>query len=338
MSAVSSKVQQTLSLPPISTLRNPSHPPIMTKLPASLCLFIILSPILEPKARAQQILKVRADAAAGKISVYRTGIAVPLLTQNAMPDFRPYIHPITAPDGKGQLTQYSPGHHKHQTGLYWGFTRVNGRDYFHHPGDGYWRRVSSRVGKPEGRQVSWTTVYDMLGKDTKPVLRETQKWTMHSAGTGQVILDLEWQGKATQDVTISKYNYGGLFLRMPWKRGIRAQALNAAGHRNQKGEGQRSRWVDVGMEIKGRTDDGHIAIFDHPQNNGFPNPWRIDGQFGFGPCRARIGDWSIGQGMVKTFKHRFIIYTGAANAGKLNEQWTAWSGSEIPKPIPPDSG
>ena len=303
----------------------------MTKLPASLCLFIILSLGLQPSARAQQILKVRTDAAAGKISVYRAGLANPLLTQNAGPDFRPYIHPITAPDGKGQLTQYSPGHHKHQTGLYWGFTRVNGRDYFHHPGDGYWQRISARVGKAEGQKVSWITVYDMIGKDAKPVLRETQKWTMHSAGTSHVILDLEWQGKATQDVTISKYNYGGLFLRMPWTRGIRAQALNAAGHRNQKGEGQRSRWVDVGMEIKGRTDDGHIAIFDHPQNNGFPNPWRIDGQFGFGPCRARIGDWSIGQGMVKTFKHRFIIYTGAANAGKLNEQWTAWSRAEIPK-------
>jgi hypothetical protein len=171
----------------------------------------------------------------------------------------------------------------------------------------------------------------MLGKSGEPVLRETQKWTMHSAGKSQVILDLEWQGAARENVTISKYNYGGLFLRMPWTRGIRAQALNAAGHRNQKGEGQRSRWVDVGMEIHGRTDDGHIAIFDHPQNNGFPNPWRIDGQFGFGPSRARIGDWSIDQGRVKTFMHRFIIYTGDANAGKLKEQWTTWSGSEIPK-------
>ena len=39
---------------------------------------------------------------------------------------RPYIHPIVSPDGKGILTEYSPGHHKHQTGLYWGFTRING--------------------------------------------------------------------------------------------------------------------------------------------------------------------------------------------------------------------
>ena len=301
----------------------------MTKFPESLCLLIILMLFPKASARAQQTLKIEADATGEKISVYREGLAGPLLTQNVKAGFRPYIHPITTPDGKAQLTQFSPGHHKHQTGLYWGLTRVNGRDYFHHPGEGYWKRVSARVEKAAGQQVAWTTVYDMLGKDGNPVLTETQKWTIRSADTGHVILDLEWQGAARGNVTISKYNYGGLFLRMPWKRGIRAQALNASGHRNQKGEGQRSEWVDVGMEINGHTDDGHIAIFDHPQNDGFPTPWRIDGQFGFGPSHARLGDWSIAQGMAKTFRHRFIIYTGAANAEKLNRQWSAWSGKKL---------
>ncbi|MCP4846340.1 MAG: hypothetical protein GY899_00135 [Verrucomicrobiaceae bacterium] len=301
----------------------------MKRFPVPFYLLIILILFPEPSARAQQHLKIEADAVGEKISVYRAGLADPLLTQNTRPDFRPYLHPITTPDGKGELTQFSPGHHKHQTGLYWGLTRVNGRDYFHHPGDGYWKRISARVEKAKGEQVTWTTVYDMIGKGANPVLRETQKWTMRSADTSHVILDLEWQGAAMENVTVSRYNYGGLFLRMPWKKGIRAQALNAAGHRNQKGEGKRSEWVDVGMEIKGLTDDGHIAIFDHPQNDGFPTPWRIDGQFGFGPSHARLGDWSIGKGMVKTFKHRFIIYTGAANAETLNRQWSAWSGQKI---------
>lgn len=41
------------------------------------------------------------------ISVYRKGETEPLLIQNAKEDFRPYIHPISSPDGKGELTQYS---------------------------------------------------------------------------------------------------------------------------------------------------------------------------------------------------------------------------------------
>jgi hypothetical protein len=64
------------------------------------------------------------------ISIFRGSENIPILTQNAKANFRPYLHPIVAPDGKGVLTEYSPGHHKHQTGIYWGYTRVNGRDYF----------------------------------------------------------------------------------------------------------------------------------------------------------------------------------------------------------------
>ena len=48
--------------------------------------------------------------------------------QNANSGHRPYLHPIIAPDGNGSITEYSPGHHKHQTGLYWGFTRINGNN------------------------------------------------------------------------------------------------------------------------------------------------------------------------------------------------------------------
>jgi hypothetical protein len=289
------------------------------------CLPVLALLSTQAAAQAQKAFKVIAGTGAEKISVYRPGIATPLLTQNAGATFRPYIHPITTPDGKGELTQFSPGHHRHQTGLYWGLTRVNGRDYFHHPGEGYWKRISARIEKGEGQQVAWSTVYDMLGKDGSPILTETQKWTMSDSGKGHIILDLEWQGAARDNVTVSKYNYGGLFLRMPWKRGIRAQALNASGLLNQKGEGKRSKWVDLGMQIEGLSEDGHIAIFDHPENDGFPNPWRIDGQFGIGPSHARLGNWFIEKGKVKTFRHRFIIYKGNADAKILNQQWNEWA-------------
>ena len=98
-------------------------------------------------------LNIIEDKAAGTISVYRVDMKEPILIQNAKADFRPYIHPIAAPDGKGILTEYSPGHHKHQTGLYWGFTRVNGRDYFHNPSGDYWKRVSSRVLEAAGKEA-----------------------------------------------------------------------------------------------------------------------------------------------------------------------------------------
>src|SRR5690554_218575 len=94
---------------------------------------------------ADTILSVKYDEALGSISVFRKDRKDTILVQHAGENLRPYIHPIVAPDGNGVLTEFSPGHHTHQTGLFWGFTRLNGRDYFHHTGEDYWKRVSARV-------------------------------------------------------------------------------------------------------------------------------------------------------------------------------------------------
>jgi putative membrane-bound dehydrogenase-like protein len=290
-----------------------------------LCFLLIASGSF---SRAQE-LTLRHDKESGKITVHRQGIEQPLLTQNARKDFRPYLHPILAPDGTGELTQFSPGHHKHQTGLYWGFTRLNGRDYFHHPEGSHWRRVEVGITGQNPDHVKWHTVYDLLDEEGEALLTETQVWTARLDHSGQIVLDLEWRGLARKiDVAISKYDYGGLFLRMPWEKGQHAHVLNATDHRDQKATGKRSMWLDIGMEIEGREDEAHIAIFDHPKNDGFPNAWRVDGQFGVGPSRAIQGDWKIERGKEKLFYHRFVIYTGEINEKKITEEWSAWSGQD----------
>ena len=186
------------------------------------------------------------DEEAGTLSIFRQNSKEPVLTQNAQPGMRPYIHPIMAPDGKGALTEFSPGHHTHQTGLYWGFTRVNGtgahqdtlkkwfysrnrppqvdqqigRDFFHNNGDTHWKRVSAKVITSEGEQVQWQTVYHMLDEAGNPILEESANWSMHER-EGKFRISLEWRGKALEDITVNEFSYGGLFLRMPWKEGSR---------------------------------------------------------------------------------------------------------------------
>ena len=39
-------------------------------------------------------------------------------------DDRFYIEEIIVSDGNSNITEYSPSHHKHQTGLYWGFKGI----------------------------------------------------------------------------------------------------------------------------------------------------------------------------------------------------------------------
>ncbi len=267
---------------------------------------------------------IEQDEEKGTISVFRGDVQAPILIQNAKVDFRPYLHPIMAPDGKGILTQYSPGHHKHQTGLYWGFTRVNGRDYFHNPQGDYWRRVSAKVIEGKGPQVQWQTVYDLLDSTGNTILTETQNWKMREHN-GKFLLDLEWKGEAKMNITIGKYDYGGLFLRMPWREGIPGEVVNAARQRNEKAEGQHAMWVDVGMQVEGRDDFAHIAIFDHPDNQGYPQAWRVDGQMGIGPVRARAGDWKIGKGETEVIRHQLVVYTGDLNDVELTHLWEEFS-------------
>lgn len=287
------------------------------------------------------------------IRVFRQGESLALVTQNVRSDFRPFIHPITAPNSDVELTEYSPGHHPHQTGLYWGFTRVNGtgaepeelkkwfynknkpeyiqqkigRDFFHNPGSDYWQRVSTQILVAAGTEVKWQSVYNMLDANKTTILKETQIWTFKEKD-GKYLLSLVWQGEALTDITINEFDYGGLFLRMPWQEGIVGEVENAARQRNENAEGKRAMWVDAGMAIEGLDEWGHIAIFDHPDNDNFPQTWRVDSQLGIGPVAARMGDWHIKQGEIKTSQHQIVAYTGTLDPVKMNDIWGDYVGDK----------
>ena len=318
-------------------------------------------------------LKIVENEKLGTIEIYREGGRLPILTQHARPNHRPYLHPIIAPDGNGVLTEYSPSHHPHQTGLYWGFTRVNGnnklvpedslnswfynrdflssdenqvrlvrspesinaikngigRDYFHNVGKKYWQLDSASVLQKSGSYVSWQTVYNMLDDDGSTLMVETQRWTMRIVD-GKYIIDHEWLGDAIEEIVINKFNYGGMFLRMPWKEGMPAEVTNASREKNQSAEGKKSIWLDIGMQINGRKDKVHVAIFDHPNNAGFPTSWRVDDAFGVGPSRAIQGDWNITGGTTELIQHRILIFTNPINGIELTKHWASWGGNDEP--------
>lgn len=278
-----------------------------------------------PDSLPEESLEAVQSETNGTISIFRTGVAEPVLVQNALPAFRPYLHPLVSPDGKKTLTEYSPGHHPHQTGIYWGITRINGRDYFHNPKGDYWKRVSFSVTEKEGSKVSWQTVYDLLDDKGVTLMTETQSWSM-VVRNNRYYLDLEWIGEARQDLTFAQYDYGGLFIRMPWKQGMEGQVVNAARQVDQKAEGQPAMWVDVGLRYEGRDKADHIAIFDHPQNRGYPQVWRVDNQMGIGTAKARRGEWTLPKGASEIVRHQLVVYGGDLNDVELNDDWSAFSG------------
>ncbi len=254
----------------------------------------------------------------GGIAIYRPTLEPPIFVFHAPLMGRPYVHPMLAPDGKGELTEFSPGHHKHQTGLYVGFLKVNGRDYFHNKGADYFRRIGFKhTASAEG--VAWASLYELLDKDNTPQLIETQSWRFRDF-TKTYSIDFTWSAQAKVDVTFDKYDYGGLFLRMPWKNQPGAKAINSEGQENGKAEGQKARWVDIGMTVDGRKDAAHIAVLSEE-----PVLWRVDGQLGVGPAPSRAGAWKIRKGDSVTYRYRFLVYTGEFQRDQVEAEWKAFS-------------
>jgi Family of unknown function (DUF6807) len=253
----------------------------------------------------------------GGISILRPTVKEPIFVFNAPVDGRPYVHPMLAPDGNGMITEFSPGHHKHQTGIYIGFLKVNGRDYFHNRGGDYFRRTAFKHSmNSEG--VQWTSTYELLDKDKNAQLVETQSWIFRDF-TKTYLIDLTLSMKANADVTFDKYEYGGLFLRMPWKNQPGAKAINSEGQINAKAEGQKASWVDIGMTVDGRKDDAHLAVI-----SANPVAWRVDGQLGVGPAPSREKAWTLKKGDTATLRYRFYVYTGEFQRDRVDAESTTF--------------
>lgn len=318
-----------LVIPAVNTFRYPNDPhqdqareDMKRLLSAGVDGFQIDSVYTEARG---QSFEIQPDYKSGLLEVYEAGASDPVVTQNARKGMRPYLHPIRTLDGKGVLTEIHPIHHLHQTGIYWGLKKVNGRDFFKNNAGDYYRYRSLRIIRKAGETVRWETVYDLIDEHGDGILRETQTWSLREED-GFLLLDLEWRGKALVDVKVEKFFVGGLFMRMPWTKGIAGEAINSMGERNRrKADGHRSEWVDVGMEISGIEEWGHIAILEHPDNVASPTPWRVDEQLGIGPSRQILGNWHLGKDETTVERFRLLIYTGELDKKKMDELWKSYA-------------
>lgn len=248
-----------------------------------------------------------------------------LLTQNLPAGRRAFIHPISAPDGYGILTEDLPGHHPWQRGLYAGFNLVNGIGFWREqPGDGSFNARLIDGPTSIGDTASWTVQSDWSHPaDGSLMLTETQAWRFTPGETSYVI-DLDWSLKAAIDIEIGQFMAGGLFLRMPYAPNRGARAVNSDGLENQDAETRRARWVAVEMPLIGRPDSAGIAIMDHPDNPAHPTTWRVDGEFGISPSRVIAGPWQIPQQNTERYRYRLFVFCGSLVKDDVEASWDSF--------------
>ena len=262
------------------------------------------------------------------LALYRSGLTPALITQCAAPDRRPYIHPILVPDGLGELTENEPGHHLWQHGLYTGLNEVNGVGFWteglHNSKerDGTFHPQPLAFPVVAGSRAGWDVVTDWRAPDGKPMLTETQKWSLEDRDAS-LALDLEWELRAATGLRFGRYSYGGLFLRMPWRAEAGADLLSSEGAVGpDAAEGKRARWIALAMAIPGRASGAAgIAILDHPSNPEHPAPWRVDDNYGIVPSRCIAGEWRLSREEAAPSRYRVFAYVGGISREAVEAEW-----------------
>lgn len=274
---------------------------------------------MEPSGQ-RVALEAREDS--GAITVTSGGVVV--LRQHAGPNQRPFIHPLVSPGGAGTVTEDAPAHHPWQHGLYFGLNDVNGVGFWTEgllPGradrDGAFdSRIHSAPTVVNG-DVRWAVATDYRDLDGSIMLEDVQDWRL-AACDDRLDLDVTWTLRARRDVVFGKYEYGGLFLRMPFRSDRGGSAVDSNGDSES---GQRARWVSVRMPLAETGREVLVAVLDHPANPGSPVPWRIDDELGIGPAPSAAGSWMLDEDTRTCFRYRVVVFGDVAQPAAVAAAW-----------------
>ena len=255
-------------------------------------------------------LSVNLDPSEGVVEILRSGTDQLLLVQGVPTAGRPEVRRVLAPDGSEILP----------ANLFWAYPDINGRNYFTDAGADHWQRKAIKILEGEGDVVRWEMVYDLLDEKGSAIMTETQTWSMQEVDQ-QLLLDVNWQGEARVDLDLGASDYGGMFLALAKQK---PTLINASRQRDKEAEGKRSMWINLSLGEGGVG--GNIALFDHPDNTGFPQNWGGTAQRGVGPVRSWKKGWNIEAGKSVLAKHRLLIYNDAFDDSKIMEAWKEYTG------------
>ena len=250
-----------------------------------------------------------------------------LLTYVMEDQKRPHLHPVRDASGEQVLTADRPEDHPWQHGIFTGFHRVNGFNYWKED-QGRQRFVRLLNLKDEPGKAAWTSLIELVAPNGDVVLEEENTIVIHapqSPDSYRIDFTLILRARE-KEVQFGKFFVGGLSVRMPWDReNPRQTHLNSNGLRGRAGEQKRAAWCTVEQPFS--EDVFGFAIFDHPSNANHPPAWRVDEQGLINPNISGLADWSIPAGEERRFEYRILVYRGPAKKEQLADEFQRFSGT-----------
>ncbi len=254
-----------------------------------------------------------------------------VLQHNARPGLRPYIHPLRLKDGRSCLTEDSPWHHPWQHGISTGFHGVNDCDFWLDPG----QHPSMVIGtiEPKPPQIlstdppTWSIEATWHHADGSDLLTEQQTWSLQE-DNDYLFLDIDWTLQAIPDIHIVQDQYGGLFIRMPFRSGLNTSVLSSTGLQDAATEQQAAEWLSLHMPLENNESGGGITVFDHPQNPQHPVKWRVDHQCGINPAPCIPSAIDLAAGTALHHRYRLILHEEKLTAEQINSLWATYTHKE----------
>ena len=253
-----------------------------------------------------------------------------VLQHNARPGLRPYIHPLRLKDGRSCLTEDSPWHHPWQHGISTGFHGVNNCDFWLDPG----QHPSMVIGTIEPKTPKilsmdppkWSIEATWYHANGSELLAEQQTWSLQE-DNDYLFLDLDWALQAIPDIHVAQDEYGGLFIRMPFRSKINTKVLNSTGLQDAATEQQAAEWLSLHMPLENNEFGGGITVLDHPENPQHPAKWRVDHQRGVNPAPCIPSAIDLPAGAILNHRYRLILHEEKLAAEQINNLWAIYKNS-----------
>ena len=253
-----------------------------------------------------------------------------VLQHNARPGLRPYIHPLRLKDGRSCLTEDSPWHHPWQHGISTGFHGVNNCDFWLDPG----QHPSMVIGTIEPKTPKilsmdppkWSIEATWYHANGSELLAEQQTWSLQE-DNDYLFLDLDWALQAIPDIHVAQDEYGGLFIRMPFRSKINTKVLNSTGLQDAATEQQAAEWLSLHMPLENNEFGGGITVLDHPENPQHPAKWRVDHQRGVNPAPCIPSAIDLPAGAILNHRYRLILHEEILPAEQINNLWAIYKNS-----------
>jgi hypothetical protein len=251
------------------------------------------------------------------------------------PHPKPFLYPVRAANGRS-LVANEPTDHRQHHGISIGYARVGDVDCWSE------RHNSGRIVHRKFEAVSsgvdigsFTESCDWLTAEGALLLTDKRTFTFtDTAPEGRVFdLDLTLSAPAGSEVSLLPTNEAGL-PQIRVAAGLTARGggvlTNAEGKKKEAQTiHQRSPWVDCSGKL-GRLECG-IALFDHPNNPGFPTAWFTRDYGPFAPSYVELENDAvvIAPDSPLRLRYRFYTHTGDAVEGRVQEAWETYRESVL---------